>query len=64
MTTNYKCHGCIWKDIYTNDAVSYPICKRKWDMTEAMNECCKPGSCPHHMTQKEADKIVDTFNGG
>ena len=60
---NYKCHDCIWKDAYIDNGVSYQICKRKWDMQAAINECCKPGTCPHRMTRKEADKIIDSFGG-
>ena len=61
MTKNYKCHGCIWKDIHYENGEAYPICKRKWDMMVAMSECSKPGMCPHYMTQAEAERYIDNF---
>lgn len=61
MTTNYRCHGCVWKDIHHEKEESYPICNRKWGLLEAKNECSKPGTCPHYMSQKEADRYVDSF---
>ena len=64
MSTNYRCHGCYWKEMYHEKEESYPICTRKWGMLDAINECCKPGPCPHYMSQTEADKCIDTFMKG
>ena len=64
MSNNYKCHSCYWKDTHHVNDKSYQICKRKLDMAEAINECSKPGVCPHYITHKEVEKIVDSFTGG
>ena len=60
----YKCHGCFWKGTYESETAYFQICTRKFDMIEAVNECCKPCKCPHYITRKEVEKIADKFNGG
>ena len=51
----YKCHSCVFKGEHRENEKPYQICKRKWDLLEAISECTKPGVCPHHTTRKEAD---------
>ena len=60
----YKCHECIFKEEWKENGKIIPICIRNpgSNFEEAVEECSKPGACPHHTTLKEARLYMETNN--